>query len=704
MARSSRALDFLVFAILIVLWTPISAASSSEVHDNVCDSSEAHTRAGHRTASTVILWTPSSEVRDNACDSSEAHTRGGHRKASTDGIEAGRHVHDDDIRTPQMEAHRHPLRGISPPDHQLYGGDGQVSSYLYATHQDERFNHSKFLRLTRPLLSFIASLVLLRLIRQVLGVNRKLMPAVAYSKTYTTTADFSAANSIVNVSVNNPGDQVQLNDDVDEFGFIWVPKTGTGTVVKIDTNNGTILGEYMTNPTHHGLGRSSRTSVDKDGSVWVADFVVGSVVHIGLVENGQCHDRNGNGMIDTSTGLGVILSWSVDEADQGNPNLALHATDECIIHYLIVNSESPDHVSVNDDNDVWVGGWGLGAFDLIKGGGPAVSGAGTIIKSYPGVGNGGDGGLISGTVLWSSRVYVLLRWDTTLPLTGLNGDPSGDDIGPPTENRTWAGDWNGPYYSSNLCLDMQGNVWNTRFTGSVRKYAADGKFLGVYDTHDLHSITGCAVDARNGVGTNDVWLASWEIDPGYRSIVSHLKNDGTWVGKINITGQEGASAVSVDAKGKIWVTNQMSDTVSRIDPKLADGLGAVDLTVYLGKDADPWGYSDMTGSILRSPPPPTTGSWTAVIDSTELNYSWAKSIISWNSLVPNGTKLTVAVSSSDDGVGFKAETIVADGTVLSTIPVGRYLKIQVLFQREAPSTKTPVLYDLQVVEPCRSDG
>jgi hypothetical protein len=95
MARRSQVVDFLIVAIL-VLWTPFSASSS--------------------------------EVRDG-CDSSEAHTRGRHRKASTGGIASGRHVHDDASR-PQVEAHHHPLRGISPPGHQLYGGDGQVSSQL----------------------------------------------------------------------------------------------------------------------------------------------------------------------------------------------------------------------------------------------------------------------------------------------------------------------------------------------------------------------------------------------------------------------------------------------------------------------------------------------------------------------------------------------------------------------------------------------
>ena len=37
---------------------------------------------------------------------------------------------------------------------------------------------------------------------------------------------------------------------------------------------------------------------------------MGSVVRIGLVANGQCQDRNGNGTIETSAGLGDIKDWS----------------------------------------------------------------------------------------------------------------------------------------------------------------------------------------------------------------------------------------------------------------------------------------------------------------------------------------------------------------------------------------------------------
>ena len=58
------------------------------------------------------------------------------------------------------------------------------------------------------------------------------------------------------------------------------------------------------------MGRNpSRTTVDSDGNVWAgnrdeANGGRGSVVHIGLEENGQCVDRNINGTIRSIHGFG----------------------------------------------------------------------------------------------------------------------------------------------------------------------------------------------------------------------------------------------------------------------------------------------------------------------------------------------------------------------------------------------------------------
>ena len=107
-------------------------------------------------------------------------------------------------------------------------------------------------------------------------------------------------------------------------------------------------------------GNPSRTTVDKDGSVWLSNRNDigpngrGTIVHIGLNENNQCEERNGIPGIQTSTGLGDIKPWT-DES--GNRSVAT-ADDECIVHYTEVNSYGTRHVSIDKNNDVWVSGSG----------------------------------------------------------------------------------------------------------------------------------------------------------------------------------------------------------------------------------------------------------------------------------------------------------------------------------------------------------
>jgi hypothetical protein len=217
---------------------------------------------------------------------------------------------------------------------------------------------------------------------------------------YTLDADFDKG-SLVNVNYKDVHNQLQLNGKPTPFNFVWAGCLTRGTIVKVDTINGTVLGEYRSAPDNVVPG-PQRAAVDQDGSVWWANWGfsnwdnpgpngLGTIVHIGLKENNQCEDRNKNGVIDTSTGLGDIRPWP--------SAMAADAKDECIVHHTEVNS-LPGHVSIDKDNNVWVGGRQTQNFDLIKGGRWDVPGSGTIIRSEPSVGFGGFSGLMdkNGTI------------------------------------------------------------------------------------------------------------------------------------------------------------------------------------------------------------------------------------------------------------------------------------------------------------------
>lgn len=500
------------------------------------------------------------------------------------------------------------------------------------------------------------------------------------SGTYTVNADFDKGN-LINVN-HSTADQLQLSDQVNAFNFIWVSVSGKGTMVKINTDTGAVVGEYYTAPTSQGNGNTSRTTVDKDGSVWVANrnavyyedgYYYGSVAHIGLVENGQCEDRNGNGVIDTSIGQGDIKPW----ADATGDRHVATAQDECIVHYVKTSNSDARHISVTADNNVWVSGIGGRNFDLIKGGKWNTPGSGNIIRHENGVGYGGYGGLItSGGVIWSAN--PLIRWDTAYPLTSPQLLPTGT-----SSIRFSHSD------SYGLCIDHQGNVWNTGLSdGQIRKFALDGTLLGTFSYHG-NNAQGCAVDQNDNV---------WVAHSLWGNSVGHLLNDGTWVG--NIAVGSGPTGLSVDANNKVWVTmNNSPYVVMRIDPTLGalgtDGvtkIGAVDFTSGdLGGNL--YNYSDMTGSTLSGKA--ESGTWTVIHDGTVADYPWKN--ISWTADL-NGGSLSVTVATSDDGLTFGAPQAITNGQDLSSL-TSRYLKIVVSFDR-SESGNSPVLYDLSVNRDC----
>jgi RHS repeat-associated protein len=474
--------------------------------------------------------------------------------------------------------------------------------------------------------------------------------------TYGETVDPTGGEG-VNV-VSDESNHLSLDNEASPFNFIWVAVSSKGTIVKIDTDTGQVLGEYLSSPTGQPKD-PSRTTVDHNGNVWASNRAGNSVLRVALLENGQCVDRNRNGVIDTSKGFGDIRPWPNTGGVDTDGGVET-AQDECIINYTRVRSSGTRHVSVNALNDVWVSGTGGERFDLID------SATGQIKRQEGPVGFGGYGGLIDKKgVIWSAR--PLLRWDTALPLKGANGG-------------TWKGYGHDSY---GLCIDSKGNVWNTSLGGNiVRKFAPDGTLVGTFD-HGSNSAQGCVVDRNDHV---------WVAHSTNSRTVGRLKPDGTFIG--NVTVGNGPTGVAVDAKGKVWATNHNSRNVSRIDPELgpmgADGVtrvGQVDLTT-IDLKGSLYNYSDMTGSTLSGAP--ASGTWTRVFDSGIAGAEWG--VIGWNGRACGDSALLVSVSSSTDGVNFSAPVAVSNGAGFSA-PAGRYLKVSASFKR-ASSGESPFLFNL----------
>jgi len=483
-------------------------------------------------------------------------------------------------------------------------------------------------------------------------------PPVGNPGVYTLDADFDEG-TLINVNHDTPNnDQLQLNGVGEPFDFIWVAASARGTIVKIDTLTGAILGEYLSAPDNRGRN-PSRTTVDANGNVWAGNRNEtsggqGSVVHIGLLENGQCVDRDSSATIDTSTGLGDIRSWLNPGGVDDNGGVS-SAQDECIIHYVRTSGTAVRTVAVDGNNDVWVGGYNNQVHEKIDGA------TGTIVPfTQFNLGCGGYGGLVDGNgILWSANINAnsLLRYDPSIA------------AGACIPLGTW---------SYGLGIDTNGFVWNSNWSANtILKIAPAGApILGPFGTGGASNDRGVTVTPAD----NNVWVAN-----SGGSDVSRLDNNGVFITAIPVGVTP--TGLAVDAAGKVWVTNLSSDNVMRIDP----ATNLVDLTVSLGAGAGPYNYSDMTGSTLTAPP--NAGTWSVVHDSSILNAKWG--FVSWTSGEPGDSSITVTAASSSDGITFSAPEVVTDSVDL-TVPDGQYLKVDVSFVR-ASTGESPILFDLTIL-------
>ena len=526
---------------------------------------------------------------------------------------------------------------------------------------------------------------------------------------YTFDQDFDKG-TLVNVNHEKVRDQLQLNDETSTFPFVWIALSARCTIAKINTDTGEILGEYSTISDEYTSNRgddrlggnggnrrecrqSSRTTVGLDGSVWVGHRGPGGATHVGLAELNQCIDRNGNGTIETSTGYGDVKPWP------GQIPVAEEAEDECIIHHVDtdaapINFSDTRHMSIDADNNLWIGTFGGSRFIEVDGTTGEV-----ISEEAADLDCGGYGGVIDGNgVIWSANGGSpgLLRWDPDAPES---------DSNPRCITQNAAGQSFGVY---GVAVDSNGFIWITTFGQDIYKISPDGNTVQGPFKHNnpTGSAQGLAV-APNG----DVWVGSalscssdaqGEDDP---CTVSHLKNDGTFVGLVRNPTGDGSTGVAVDANGKVWTANINANTATRIDPGAgaigADGatrIGAVDLTVDFPAGPgdlplpNPYNYSDMTGSQLLANTAPQ-GSWTVTQDGGSAGFRWG--FADWTQQVPAGSQVLVEVRAADTEAGLGSAAFVPVGDNQRFDVTGRFLQVRVTL-RPGEGGVSPVLEDIRV--------
>ena len=493
------------------------------------------------------------------------------------------------------------------------------------------------------------------------------------SRTYTLDTDFDEG-TLFNVNHEVVHDQLQLNEQLVSLPFMWVPndeEPNAYSVSKLDTNTGNELGRYRTVPPNVN-GRPSRTTVDTDGSCWVANRYAGTVVKIGLAEADKYIDRNGNGAMDTSQD-------SNNDHDITGAEMLAWGADECVLFevVLIPGSEGtyapgayqgsytndwtypgPRSVAVDANNNAWVGCYGSQKFYYIRGTDGAILNT-VDVSSY---GHTPYGAVIdSNGVLWSASLYTghVLRLNPNSPYS-----PAAPDITTIYLGHTTYG----------LGLDNLDHLFVAGWESSklsrinINTATVDWTKPGPYGGRGVV----CTSD-------NNVWVAS-----SYGNSVYRYDNDGNQIITIGVGNHP--TGVALDSNGKIWVCHLNDDTIKRIDP----ASNSVDLTKTVVGSSGHYTYGDMTG-VISGTITTKTGTWTVVWDTGYSNVNF--DTISWTGIEPVGTSITVKVQSSIDGTTWSAWTPVTNGGNPGLS--GGYLKIEVKFQIVSGDV-SPILYDLTV--------
>ncbi len=399
-----------------------------------------------------------------------------------------------------------------------------------------------------------------------------------------------------NGDVTLDASQISLN-----LKFIWIANSPNNTVSKVDCKTITEVGRFSVCPD------PSRTSVDLEGNVWVACRGDGAVAKI-IAEKKNCIDKNGNGVIETSTGSQPI----------GN--------DECVKFIVQPNKGSYARAAgVDKENHVWIGYWNSTSVVRLN------KDTGATMEDIP-LGCNPYGLVIDQQgIIWLQGAGCggLIRVDPATKVVTKKEQlpalayPSGAyGINVDNKGRIWVASG----YSAS-CFDpktLQWKVVNMQPWGGGRGIATANDGF-VYP----------AVDGSGGAVK-----INGNVDPP--QVVGFMKGAGGPVG------------AALDYDGFVWVVNQSGSSATKLDPKTMAAVG----TVPVG--SSPYTYSDMTGYTLNYFTAPK-GQFTTVffggIGSNPITTNNPKQV--WQSLsaeadLPAGTNLRIRLRAANTSTDLDA--------------------------------------------------
>lgn len=490
--------------------------------------------------------------------------------------------------------------------------------------------------------------------------------ARAVSNTWTIDSDFQQGVS-QGVTIGN--DEVRLSTTTSTFPIMWIANSGESSVSKIDTNTGRELGRYKT--FFYGVSgwvgpAPSRTTVDGDGNVYVLNrhFDGRQPLVTKILSTGGI-DRNGNGLIDTSSDTnndGRISGAEIMPLVDSNGNGVVDETeikDDRVAWAARVGASGNigRAIAMGTDGNVWVGTFNDSKWYKVS------SADGSVLAgpySMPGVNP--YGALVDGNgILWSASLSNRLgRLDTNTGAASVyyhNGQDYGIALG------------NGKVYQSNL----SGYVFSVFDpTTNTFSYPAFAKGYREWTIAVAVASNGDVIVTRQYGG------------------VARFKADGTriWTSG-NQPGTGEARGALIDSNGDIWVNHLNNNNASKFRGSDGAWLGVFPVGSF------PYTYSDATGITALSTTSPT-GYWTVVYDGVAAS-DWGT--ISWTATTPEGTGIEVRARAADTEAALDLQNYQAVDNGVLFEAAGRLLQVQVKFTATRAASDSglfPALHDINV--------
>lgn len=488
--------------------------------------------------------------------------------------------------------------------------------------------------------------------------------AMAGTKVFTSDADFG--QGALDGTVIGGGN-LTLGSVGSTFPVLWVANAGEDTVSKIDTRLNKEVARYRTwfNIGTHGAYSGpapSRTTVDTDGNVFVLNrhFDNRRALLVKILATGGI-DRNGNGVIDTSTdvnGNGSVTGTEVLPLVDTNGNGAI------------------DPGEIQDERIAWA----------------------VPVGNVGGIGRasciGTDGNVWVG--LYSQRAFYKVNAGTGATMSGphaVNWTPYGCAV-----------DRNGILYSATL-----GTGYGRMDTNnpSNQRLVSIGSTYGIAIGNGKVYLGGnCAyyeVDAaaETSVFRNGVCNAGLSVDingdvvTGTGNAAKYSKTTGAEVWRNTSNPASYAVGVVADGDGNVWQVDYSNNRVTKFN----GATGAFMAQLPVG--TLPYTYSDATGIAARTQTTPS-GFWSVILDGGAANAKWYK--ICWQAQVPAGAAAGSETRADNNQGNLGNKNFEARGNCTPLVQEGRYLELRAKLTAAADGG-SPVMGQIAAqTRPCDVDG